>query len=277
MRIESKYLFIFVLFIFSTLNFVYAVPPVTTVSQFTEGYKIVESQQQYLKLEQDFQYNLFVYNYSSGILLDNSTIMCRFYLSNSSGEIIYNSNMTFYADKHWGVEIDGNNFSQVGIYPYGVSCQDGYGGALSGDWEVTIDGNEANIERLISNIILFLSICCIMFIIGYKNKRTDYDSWGDKIINNHKNMGQTMASGIVLSLFKNTFIWYYFFGWLLVLILKNIIYGFGSLEIYSYFVLIANIYSLGFLLVIVYMIGYTITYIRGMVNILTDNSWGVGN
>lgn len=62
-----------------------------------------------------------------------------------------------------------------------------------------------------------------------------------------------------------------------VLILQDIIYRFNTPEIYTYFTLIANVYSLGLFLVLVFMIGYTISYMKNMIGVLAENSWGVGD
>lgn len=142
-------------------------------------------------------------------------------------------------------------------------------------FDVTPTGDADSVSYVVTTIILLLILFGLTLGINIIHRKTDFDSWDKEIVSKHKNMGQTLVNGMVYSLFKNVFLWYYCIGWIFVLVLKDIVYRFNSVEIYSYFTLIANIYSLGFLLVTVFMIGYTISYMRNTVNILTDNNWGI--
>lgn len=157
----------------------------------------------------------------------------------------------------------------------GIGDKDGVDDSFAFFFDVTLSGERGNSQIIISDLLLLLSIIGIVFIIGYKHKKTDFDSWNENIISENKSTSQTLVNGILYGLFKNVFIWYYFLGWLFILILKDVIFRFNSADIYSYFTLIANIYSIGLLLVIVYMIGWTIDYMRSMANILTENNWGI--
>jgi hypothetical protein len=144
-----------------------AQPPVTTVQQFQEGFIIVESPHDFLKLNEDYQYNFFVYNQSNGVLMDNSSITCNFILANISGEIILNQEVNYFSDSHWGIDILGGNFSYSGGYPYGVSCQDSYGGALSGFFQVTESGVELTEGRSLLVIGLLTLLVFLLFISLY--------------------------------------------------------------------------------------------------------------
>jgi hypothetical protein len=169
---------------------------------------------------------------------------------------------------------DFNSTDTSGRYDVrGVS--DGCEFTFATTFEITLSGEQRDTTIIVSDIVLLLAVILIVLMIGNKHKETDFGSWNKKITDNHKNMGQTMVNSMLYALFKNLFIWYYFFGWILVLILKDIVYRFNSLEIYTYLKLIANVYSLGLLLVLVYMIGYTISYMRDTVGVLTDKNWGV--
>lgn len=159
---KNLYLIFGIMFLIS-LNFVSSVPPVTTVQEFPEGYTIVENPHLYLVQNQDYQYNFFVYNSSTGILLDNSSLTCNFFLANKTGEIIFNGNPKYFSDGHWGIDILGGNFSYTGTHPYGLSCQDGFGGALAGDFEI-IEDTENNAKDL--KIDLSNNINLILFIIS---------------------------------------------------------------------------------------------------------------
>jgi len=130
---------------------------------FSSGYIIIESPQENLKQLTDYQYNFFLYNDSDGILLDNSSIYCTFYLANKTGGVILFQNATYFSDDHWGIDINKNNFSDLGAYAYGVSCQNvNFGGALSGFFDVTREGNAPITEA--QGIIIGISIFSIMLI-----------------------------------------------------------------------------------------------------------------
>jgi hypothetical protein len=144
-------------------------------------------------------------------------------------------------------------------------------------FDVTLSGEQNNSHIIVSDIILLLSVIVVMYMIGRSHSKTDFDSWSEEITDEHKNMGQTLVKSIIYSLFKNVFIWYYFLGWILVLILKDVIYRFNSAEIYQYFTLFANIYSLGLILATIFMVGYVVTYFRNAISILTDKNWGIND
>jgi hypothetical protein len=156
---------------------------------------------------------------------------------------------------------------------------DGCEGTFATSFEVTLSGESVSDLDLYSDIVLLIVVIGIALLINNKHKNTDFKKGTKGIIDkdNGKNRGQTMAMGIVYSIFKNSFVWMYFLGWIIVLILQDIIYRFNTPEIYTYFTLIANVYSLGLFLVLVFMIGYTISYMKNMIGVLAENSWGVGD
>jgi hypothetical protein len=137
-------------------------PPVTTVQYFPDGYTTIGSQQEYLKQGQDYQYNFFVENASDGALITNETINCTFYMADSTGEVKIFSDVPYFPDGHWGIDIDGANFSDVGIYCYGVRCSNGFGGHTTGCWEVTYDGKDLpGTNLIIVYSIMFMFIICL--------------------------------------------------------------------------------------------------------------------
>ena len=161
----KKSLLLCAILIFAIIPFVSSAPPVTTVQQITNGYIIEDSPQTILKQNQDYQYNFFVYNLSNGLLKDNLTVTCVFYLSNSYGDVIYTANSSYYkSDGHWSNFISGGNFSNIGFYFYGVKCLSAtLGGAVTGSYEVTLNGEEITVSRSIINIGLLLLF--VIFLI----------------------------------------------------------------------------------------------------------------
>jgi len=281
MRFESRYLFIFILLFMSCL--VYAQPPFQT--GVGEDFLILETPIiEYHPQSSDWEFHIHVYNSSNllKILPDGyGNVVCDYDLYNPQlGEHIIVGEIPS-EDDEWAINIFGSNFSTNGQYSIIFDCKTtnltiDKGGFFQYDFSVTQSGESPGVVRLLAYIVLLLSVIGIMSFFKSTHSRTDFKESKKKIVNSHKNMGETMVKGILTGLFQNSFIWLYFSGWLLVLILRQIIYEFGNVVVYEYFVLIANIYSLGLILVTVYMIGFLITYMRNMIGILTDNLWGVG-
>lgn len=151
-------IFLFILLI----RIVSAIPPVTTVQNFPEGYVIIESEKDYIKLNTPYTYNFFVYNSTNGILMNNDTIYCTFYLANRTGHILFVQNTT-YNSGYWYVKISSSNFTTNGVYPYGVSCHDTQGGAISGLLEVTTNGKEPPSGIV---IVIFTLVFILIFYFG---------------------------------------------------------------------------------------------------------------
>jgi len=279
MRNINKYLFLMML-VLSMFSLVSAVPPVTTVSSFPDGYYIeVHPIMDYFKAGQDVTLNAHVENASNGYVV-NSSLTCWMHLYNSTGEhvVIQSTNVTDHFHDY-EFKILGGNFTKE-TKSFHVYCLNGgIGGNYPKAIEVTLSGESVSNLGLYSDIVLLIVVLVIMIMIKNIHNKTDFKKGTKKLIDedNGKNRGQTMAMGIVYSIFKNSFVWMYFLGWIIVLILKDIVYRFNTSEIYTYFTLIANVYSLGLFLVLVFMIGYTISYMKNMIGVLAENSWGVGD
>lgn len=157
----------------------------------------------------------------------------------------------------------------------GVGDKDGVDDSFAFWFDATLSGQQTNSTIILSDLVLLFFVMVIIFLIYYNSKKTDYKAWEKQITDKHTNIGKTLLSGFIYGLFKNTFIWFYFLGWILILILKDIIYRFNSAEIYEYFTLIATIYSLGLFLVVVFMIGWFYNYMKETLETLSDNNWGI--
>lgn len=161
---KLKNLLLVCLLLVSLTSLISAAPPVTTVQEFPEGYLIEESQHEYLKLNEDYQYNFFVFNASNGILITNESINCTFFLANASGNVLMMQPVEYY-DMYWSVDLLGGNFSESGAHPYGVICQDDYGGALAGIFEVSPAGE--NLDSYHGFILIgLIGIIALFFGMG---------------------------------------------------------------------------------------------------------------
>lgn len=154
-------LFLCTFLLLTTISFVSSAPPQTQVQEFPEGYEIVESQHQYLKTNEDYVYNFFLYNKSDGITIDDTNTYCTFYLANETGDVLFSNNASY--TSYWSIEILGGNFSTAQTYSYRVSCQGDSGGSLSGIFVVT----ESGVEITEGRSILLIGLLTILVLMSF--------------------------------------------------------------------------------------------------------------
>ena len=143
------------------LPLVCAVPPVTTVQSFAQGYVIEYAPKDYAETNHNYTVNFFVRNISNGVLINNDSTNCTFYMANSYGELLLQSNVT-YSNGYWHTFIDKGNFSTSGIFPYGIACEgENLGGEATGAWEVNAVGYGLTTAAAIFD---FIGIVILMFI-----------------------------------------------------------------------------------------------------------------
>jgi len=144
-KIISVFVLLFLLVFIPTVS---AVPPVTQVQQYTEGYVIAGTKQEIVKQGRDFQYNFFVYNISTGREITNTTAECFFYMANNSGSVNIYSKVPYYPAGFWGISLAKGNFTTPGIHSYGVKCNStSLGGTYVSNFEVTPTGEEFSEAR----------------------------------------------------------------------------------------------------------------------------------
>lgn len=167
------------LFVILSIILISAVPPITQVQQFTDGYVIQVPQDNILKLKQDYTFEFHVNNISNGAPI-NSGISCNFHLYNSSGNhqlSLINSIAS--SDLDYNFLVNGNNFTEIGNYYYYISCNSSaLGGYRAIGLEITSQGDEINTSQSLIYVILliinllFLALFLILsVIVPYENKK----------------------------------------------------------------------------------------------------------
>lgn len=145
-------------------------------------------------------------------------------------------------------------------------------------YDVTVTGTCNGTYYLL--IIDIFMICLIVFFLVVIVKRfgnNDFEAMDKSIVNKHeggkffKTFGRTFLYGLM----KHSFLWYYLAGWILLFFINEIMVLFGSIELYTYIILILNIYSIGFLIVIAVFIGMVIKHFEYIKEILDDINLGV--
>lgn len=162
---DKKIIFIFGILLI-LIPFISSVPPVTQVQQFPEGYLLVEEQKSSIKLNQDYYYDFFVMNATTGYPINNSSVSCNFYLANSSGIVEFSENPGYLEDGHWQIKINSSYLDEVGEYSYGLYCIDGgFGGSLTGTFLATYTGKEY--PEGIIQIVFIIGFLIVIFFFGY--------------------------------------------------------------------------------------------------------------
>lgn len=164
------FIFLFTLILIPLVN---AVPPVTTTSNFPEGYSLIEEQQEALKLNQDYVYYFFVSNSTTGQPLTNTSVNCSFFIANSTSDlIVIVPRVTYNSSGFWEVPILGSNFSHIGEFPYGLSCfNEAFGGSLSGTFFITYTGQEfSEAQAILSGFLLIILVGLIISLVFFINQ-----------------------------------------------------------------------------------------------------------
>ena len=160
----GKVVFLPFIFFFLFLLVVSFISAATTIIYFDKGLVIVDSPQIYLQQNQQFKINFFVYNITDGVVIDNSTTNCTFYLADNKGNVKYFTNVSYLSDGYWGLNIIGGNFSEVGEYNYGIKCEGlGLGGISIGSWMITPTG----VGNLTQFYWIILVISATILILGF--------------------------------------------------------------------------------------------------------------
>lgn len=175
-RFKPIFLASIIIFIFIfNFSFISAVPPITQVQQFPDGYTLIDTQNKLLTQNQDYLFSTFVYNSSNGKILGNATIdYCRFFLANAQGYNLFAGNMTYQDWGGWSIEILGGNFSEIGYYNYGANCENNLGGTIHGVFEVNPNGSESFEFSGPILIIIFLLLGVVLFITYLYNRQEYY-------------------------------------------------------------------------------------------------------
>lgn len=143
-------------------------------------------------------------------------------------------------------------------------------------FDVTLSGQQTSPVIIIADIFLIFLIGLLMFVLHSKYNSVNFEKESNKITESHDgNIGKTFIKRLGYGFMKNSFLWYYSLGWFLLIIVKDLVFRFNSTEIYGYLNLFVEIYSFGFLLVIVAWIGIFYKMVVDQLDILDDLDMGV--
>lgn len=140
------------------------------------GYDIRFPEYTHARTNTTFELHTHVYNRSTGLLLDNSSVACFLHLYNPVGGHLLSQRMGYEKGitpmGEFNVTILGTNFSSFGMYAYVIQCNSTvFGGFASGEFEVTYSGSVIDTEEsllVITFVILFLSVIIMMLYFASK-------------------------------------------------------------------------------------------------------------
>lgn len=169
------------------------------------------------------------------------------------------------------------NYSVLGTYTHNIVCTDGTDTTTGQEFrDVTLSGINQNTTLIVSNIFLILLILGVIYVLHHKYKNMNDSETNKKLAESHNgNWARTFMKTMGKNLMRNSFLWYYSLGWLLLIVLKELVYVFNTEEVYNFFLLFLDIYSFGFFLVIVVWIGILINHFRFITDLVSDINWGV--
>jgi len=182
-------------------------------------------------------------------------------------------------DDIWTAVLPGAFLNETGEYLFNWDCQGGIrGGYFNSHILVNDTGKNIGIQDVLIYAILLLTIIGVIFIANNKHGKTDFKGKREKLVSEHKSMKKTIISSVLYSIFKNSFVWNYFLGWIIIFILKDMLLMLiFSAGIYSWFITLFNIYSLGAILILVAIIALTVDIMKGVIDDISNDNWGIDN
>ncbi len=259
------------------ITFGSCVPPVTTVEYFPEGYSVIEAQHSQLKINESFTYNFILYNSSNGISLDNSTgIICRMFIANSSGDLVFQKNITYTINGYWNVVIPDGVLSKRGYYNYGVDCEDGKGGALAGSLYVTENGNDYNEYTAGVIIGLLVFFCFLFFGLFQLTHKVNFEQWHNKIMRQYetRNFIKFVLGSIIYVVMKNSYVLYYLIGFPIISLINELAFTFNIESLILFAPTLSFIYTFGVIILGAVFFSNVQEWVMDIIKEISDMKWG---
>jgi len=278
--INSKVFVLMCSFIF-LMSFSLAVPPVTTVFTGDVGINIETQFMSVYKYGEARFSTIYLSNSSTGHAMNittNPSIECYVYLRDSQGFEV----MILEADPHldhWDLNGSSGGLTPIGSYAWTVRCEDydaEVGGTVGGYFDITESGVELNAQSIFANFIFLLFFCGLLISL-YKYKSTvNLEQQYDKVLTKYKNnQFKGVLGGIWHEFMRDTFIMVYLISWLIGIVLLDVAFNFGMSTIYTYFSVIMNVMSVGFVLIGIVFLARMAEILFKLKDDFDDDSWGI--
>lgn len=185
---------------------------------------------EYHKQNTDLHLRFHVFNSSDGVLKDNTTVSCEIHIYNTSNKCPVNvESMETGVNGHcFKIDVDRNNFTELGHYYYFINCNNSlYGGFSAASFEVTDSGAaDDNLDTSSGNAIgLFLLFITIMLFVFPIIKDFTKHKWANNIIRRafwtvglfvlmwNASIFATIADAANLDIVSHLFSYMRIFGW----------------------------------------------------------------
>lgn len=220
--------------------------------------------------------NLQILNYS---LIDS----CIIHFYNPNGEHLIQEDMFQNGNGfEWEFLILSGNFTEMRQqYTTYVYCSvdptiENRSGFFQYNQILSPDGEDYQLYILLTEVFMILLIIFFFTIVVNNFKGKDFDKMDKRIVERHDgNFLKTFGRSFGYGLMKNSFLWYYLGGWLLLFFIRDLMFRFSSAELFSYLSLVLDIYSFGFIIVIAYFAGMVIKHFEDIKEIIDDINLGV--
>jgi len=185
--------------------------------------------------------------------------------------IIQNANMTNYGTWH------GYNMTPTenGLYLVSGYCKDGSEyKEIDYYFESTLSGTEPRSAGI--NVILLLFFSGILLGFIYLNRNTNYEKWYSNLLRKYetKNYFKMVMSIIGYNFVKNAFVIYYLIGFIIMLILVDMVYMFnlsGIIEVVNWLMFV---YAWSSIAVAISFLSYLQEFFVEMMEEMQDIDWG---
>lgn len=266
--------FVFV-FIFSFIGFGVASPIYQTSNQ--DVGLIIETQNyEFIKIGEDFNVEIHVYNSTNGLPVDNSSVSCVIHYSYANGTQAIEDNMSFEEPFDFTYNVS-QSFLTGGKGYFVFQCDSSEGGFRSSRVEVTLSGLPYHIETLWATVFLILIFSSLIFLIHRHKDGTNFDRMYQKIIEKYKerNFVKNMLHSTWYNLLKNSWAMYYSIGFIILMLVFDIVYLFNIISMFSLLKTFLTMYAWGFVVVGMVFLSYFQEFFVDLLDDIENDSWGI--
>lgn len=189
----NKQTTIFILLFLVLCSFCYAAPPAKFISASDSGYVIESPIYDSIAVNNEFDFNIHLFNASNGVPIDNTSVICVLHIYNQSGDHVFGSIMSHdlstehFVSNEWVSRLNSSVFKSRGEYNSVVQCNSstnnrgGYSkqnfGVMNNIFDVSNDNTAG-----ISITLFILMITLGLFYMGFTDYRFMNMEWADLLL-----------------------------------------------------------------------------------------------
>lgn len=267
----------FIIMLFS-MAFISAVPPITSEFTGNTGLDIEANFQDYYKVNEGAEIHIYVFNITTGSLVNTSEVTCSVELTDSNGTVKLEGTATPDGD-HYHMIRPASVVTKAGIYAVTVVCNDSsIAGYKTAFFEANTKGRSLSIPRVINYTLAMLFFIGLMMGFYIVSSKINYDKWYNSIVAKYsKTNGLKVAlSSITYNFAKETFITYYLLFFPVIILFREMMDEFGIISIAGIIDSMLIIYSIGLVIVGLLFFGKIQEFVMKLIDQIKDTKWGIG-